>query len=303
MEYKSTLTGGDRPSASASASAESTSSHTPRPTTAASTKKFSWFGGGSKQQAAQSIATLQAYAANGDAELFQPAASLLLPNGNLDPEDPSSFTSLLKNAEALITKLQIAYTQQESALKIARQEREAAVEEAEEADTRARHLKLQLDEMGKQATEQEASIKAMTHELAEERLKHVQDNERWERPQRRQPADDEHTPKRSSYRNSAASSNSMSSMASDSGFESDSYAETETDASTVSRPMTPVYEERPWEMSTKENMRPLSRGSLQDRICQVDVGVWTWMREEKGRLEKRVMELEGVVDGCLDLVA
>jgi hypothetical protein len=31
--------------------------------------------------------------------------------------------------------------------------------------------------------------------------------------------------------------------------------------------------------------------------------VYMFMRDEKVRLERRVQELEGVLDGCLDLIA
>lgn len=307
MDYKSTLTGGLlRPSqATQPSNSPEQASRTLRPTAGASAfRKFSWFGA-SKQQSPPVSEPTNLSADPSNADLLQPATSLLFPHGTTDSQDPASFTELLKNAELLITRLQTAYKQQEAELKTARQEREAAAEEAAEAETRARHLKLQLTDMCRKVDEQEATIKATTNQLASERLSRVEEHNKWERSQRRAHGDDEPTPKRRTFRSSAASSNSLSS---DSGFESDYYAETETDA-TSSRPMTPLLEQqqqqqqRRWNLPTKEAERPGSRGSLQERTCQVDVGVWSWMREEKGRLETRVRELELVVDGCLDLVS
>jgi hypothetical protein len=57
----------------------------------------------------------------------------------------------------------------------------------------------------------------------------------------------------------------------------------------------------------KEVVRPVSRDSTTARIpgrtCEIDAGVYMFMRDEKVRLERRVQELEGVLDGCLDLIA
>lgn len=294
MEYKSTLTGGHRTPTSSRPSAPQ--SDTARPGLA-QTSFRKWFGG-SKQVKPEQPPTLSP---STNSDLLQPATSLLLPHGSLGPEDPASFSELLKNADALITRLQAAYRHQEDQLKIARQEREAATEEAEEADTRARHLKLQLDDMCRKADDQHMACSAMAEELATEKLRRVQDAERFQKE-----AASGREGKRRSFRNSGASLTSMSSIASDSGFESDCYPDTETEAmadSIASRPRTPLGEQQRWDSSTKNAARPISRGSLQNRTCQVDAGVWSWMREEKGRLERRVKELEGAIDGCLDMVS
>lgn len=307
MDYTPTLTGGlVRSSQHYHSSEQPVRPSQPSRQSTGSTfsRKFNWFGGSKQQSAAASLVEDRSVDP-AIADILQPASTLLFPHGTPESQDPGSLGELLRNAETLITRLQTAYRQQESELKIARQEKEAAIEEAEEAETRARHLKLQLDDMGKRATEQEAEIKAMTDELDLERVKRVEQNDQWEsRMQARAARDEEPTPKRRSYRDSAGSSTSMSSpsLASDSGFESDCYAETEVDT-LASRPMTPLYEQQRWDMPVKQAARPVSRGSLADRTCHVDVGVWTWMREEKVRLERRVRELEVVVDGCLDLVS
>ncbi|KAL1302606.1 hypothetical protein AAFC00_002980 [Neodothiora populina] len=291
MEYKPALTGGDRPSR--------ISNHTenkPQPPPPSQPKKFSWFGGLKQQQPRDTAPTQDQSSA--DPDLMSPATTLLFPHGALDPEDPASFANLLRNAETLITRLQTAYRQQEQELKTARQEREASAEEAEEADTRARHLKLQLDEMGKKANEQRKSCEIISQELASEKQRRAEESD----------ASSTHlTPKRRPYRDSAGSASTMSSIASDSGFESDYYQDTETDTtaeSIASRPMSPVFEPKRWDLPAQPTLRPASRGSsIQGTSCNVDVRVWTYMKEEKNRLENRVKELEGIVDGCLDLVS
>lgn len=308
MDYKPTLTGGpDRQRPQAEQAPQPI-----RPTVGGSLRKLGWFGSNKQSSSSRpSIATSpDLFVDLRKADFLQPASTLLFPNGTPDSQDPARFQELLRNAETLITRIQAAYNQQSAALQNARQEREAASEEAQEANTRAKHLKSQLDEIGSKAIEQENAMKAMAQELAEERLRRVEDHERWERMQRRgSMIQDETTPKKRATRESggsAGSANSMSSIASDSGFESDYYAEIEIDPTlspTSSRPMSPVHSQMRWE-STGRSARPLSSRSIQGRsTCEVDVGVFTWMKDERSRLELRVRELEGVVDGCLDLVS
>lgn len=233
-------------------------------------------------------------------DLLNPATSLLFPVGLPDDKTPASFDELLHNAEFLISRLQTAYKEQVSALQAARAEREAQTEEAEEASTRARHLKLQLDDLAAQSAEQAATNRALAEELAAEKQRRHEDRESYDRMAR----ENDLTPRRS--RHSGASS-----LASDSGFESE--ADT---ASSCSRPLTPTsphlhnyaLNDR-WSsaMEPIKEIRPASRDSTTARIpgrtCEVDAGVWSFMRDEKARLERRVQELEGVLDGCLDLIA
>ncbi|KAI4722037.1 hypothetical protein E4T48_01727 [Aureobasidium sp. EXF-10727] len=289
MSYKSSFTGGSGRIPEPQAPA-------PKPT---GLRSFSWFG--STKNAPVSPAPTES---TKDMDMLNPATSLLFPVGHPADKTPASFDELLHNAEFLINRLQTAYKEQASALQAARAEREAQTEETEEASTRAQHLKLQLENLAAQAAEQAATNRALAEELAAEKQRRHEDREHYERIARH----NDLTPRRNRHSDG-------SSLHSDSGFESE--ADT---AESCSRPLTPTspnpnnytlmgHNER-WSTAMepiKEVVRPVSRDSTTARIpgrtCEIDAGVWMFMRDEKTRLERRVQELEGVLDGCLDLIA
>ena len=287
MSYKSSFTAG--------------SGRIPQPQAPASkpSRTFSWFG--STKTAPVSPPPTQSEGTVG-MDLLNPATSLLFPVGLPSEKTPASFDELLTNAEFLISRLQTAYKEQASALQAARAEREAQSEEAEEASTRAQHLKLQLENLAAQSAEQAATNRALAEELAAEKQRRHEDREHYERMARQ----NDLTPRRN--RHSGASS-----LHSDSGFESE--ADT---AESCSRPLTPtsphlhnyaLNSNERWGtvMEPIKEVRPVSRDSTTARIpgrtCEIDAGVWIFMKDEKTRLERRVQELEGVLDGCLDLIA
>lgn len=287
MPYKSSFTGGPGRQPEPQAPA-------PRPT---GLRNFSWFGSTKTAPVSpppQSESTV-------GLDLLNPATSLLFPVGLPTDKTPATFDELLHNAEFLINRLQVAYKEQASALQAARAERDAQIEETEEASTRARHLKLQLDDLAARSAEQAATNRALAEELAAEKQRRHEDREHYERMAHQ----NDLTPRRN--RHSGASS-----LASDSGFESE--ADT---ASSCSRPITPTsphphnytLNNDRWSsaMEPIKEARPISRDSTTARIpgrtCEIDAGVWVFMRDEKARLERRVQELEGVLDGCLDLIA
>ncbi|KAI5246516.1 hypothetical protein E4T43_02563 [Aureobasidium subglaciale] len=292
MSYKSSFTGG--------------SGRIPEPQVAApkatglAARSFSWFG--SMKNAPVSVPSTSSESTVG-MDLLNPPTSLLFPVGLPADKTSATFDELLHNAEFLISRLQTAYKEQTSALQAALAEREAQSEETEEASTRAQHLKLQLENLAAQSAEQAATNRALAEELAAEKQRRHEDREHYERIARQHDL----TPRRN--RHSGASS-----LHSDSGFESE--ADT---AESCSRPLTPTSpnpnnyafsgSER-WSSAMepiKEVIRPVSRDSVTARIpgrtCEIDAGVWNFMRDEKMRLERRVQELEGVLDGCLDLIA
>lgn len=82
---------------------------------------------------------------------------------------PAAFKNLQTQATGLFTKMQTAYRQKAQALVDAEKEREAEHEELEEAETRSKHLKFQLEDMALKATEQERRMKQLMEELATER--------------------------------------------------------------------------------------------------------------------------------------
>ncbi|KAI5207048.1 hypothetical protein E4T39_02075 [Aureobasidium subglaciale] len=294
MSYKSSFTGGSGRIPEPQALA-------PKPTGLAA-RSLSWFG--SMKNAPVSAPSTPSESTLG-MDLLNPPTALLFPIGLPTEKTPATFDELLHNAEFLISRLQTAYKEQSSTLQAALAEREASAEETLEASTRAQHLKLQLENLAVRSAEQAATNRALAEELAAEKQRRHEDRERHERITRQ----NDLTPRRN--RHSGASS-----LHSDSGFESE--ADT---AESCSRPLTPTSPnpnnyalhnnnaER-WSSAMepiKEVIRPVSRDSVTARIpgrtCEIDAGVWGFMRDEKMRLERRVQELEGVLDGCLDLIA
>lgn len=98
-------------------------------------------------------------------EALFPAGS---PTGK-DTFSPAAFKNLQTQATGLLTKMQTAYRQKAQALADLEMEREADREEFEEAETRAKHLKYQLEDMAHKAAEQERRMKQLMEELASER--------------------------------------------------------------------------------------------------------------------------------------
>lgn len=96
----------------------------------------------------------------------------LFPTGsqaNKDAFSPAAFKNLQTQATGLLNKLQTAYRQKSQALAELEKEREADRDELEEAETRATHLKFQLEDMAHKASEQEQRMKQLMEELALER--------------------------------------------------------------------------------------------------------------------------------------
>ncbi|KAK4236401.1 hypothetical protein C8A03DRAFT_16951 [Achaetomium macrosporum] len=96
----------------------------------------------------------------------------LFPHGSPSDRDafsPSAFKNLQMNAVGLLTKMQTAYREQTVVLRDLQAERSAQKDELEEAETRARHLKMQLEDMARKAQEHERRIKSLMEELAAER--------------------------------------------------------------------------------------------------------------------------------------
>ncbi|KAM0285333.1 hypothetical protein ACHAQH_001522 [Verticillium albo-atrum] len=98
--------------------------------------------------------------------LFPPSAS---PAVSRDAFSPAAFKNLEMTATALLTKFQTAYESQSTVLREMEAERDTQAEEVEEADTRTKHLKLQLENMALQAAEREKEIQSLMAALERER--------------------------------------------------------------------------------------------------------------------------------------
>lgn len=151
----------------------------------------------------------------------------LFPGGPADPFSPSSFHNLLTNADGLLRRLQIAYKLRTISLHEVTSESSAQRNELEEADMRARHLKLQLDDMAAKVAERDEAIKVLTEGLAMEKQQRLDEEEARKRsiilvskPQRQPQLSDE-AGERGLPNRQHRKRHSNGTIASDSGFESE----------------------------------------------------------------------------------
>lgn len=78
----------------------------------------------------------------------------LFPHGPADPLSPQAFNDLLLNASNLLQRMQAAYKEKVEYIASVQPEIDAQKEEVEEANTRSEHLKMQLEDIGRQNQEQ-----------------------------------------------------------------------------------------------------------------------------------------------------
>ena len=98
--------------------------------------------------------------------------SALFPAGlpsDRDAFSPASFKNLQMTATGLLHRFQSAYQYRTAELRVVQAEREAQSDEKEEAETRMRHLKMQLEGMAQKAAEHEAAMRSLMEELSREK--------------------------------------------------------------------------------------------------------------------------------------
>lgn len=277
--------------------------------------RFSWFGSKSRLPAPTPMSE----------EIEDPLLNLniesaLFPTGPVDRLAPSSFNDLLINAEALIIRLHTAYKIKAEALRQMEGEKSAQQEEAEEAQIRSRHLKIQLDDMANRAAEQVKAMRAFTDDLALEKLRRVE-------------AQADKRSIRSTHSSGSGQHGSGSSGSSNSQGDSGSESENEHGPDTACT--TPGRQEHTCELpipTTKTKLKSSSPASPANPYRWLSGYLneqrEDWMRErsfahgefkgasqnavrivvnslrsENRRLQSRVEELERTVEGCIDLVS
>jgi hypothetical protein len=116
--------------------------------------------------------------ANNDDQLINlDIQAALFPSGSPSDRDtfsPAAFKNLQMTATGLLEKYQSAYQQRTTALRELKAEREAESDTKDEAEMRVHHLKLQLEEMARKATEQESIMQALMEELNKEKKLRIQ---------------------------------------------------------------------------------------------------------------------------------
>ncbi|KAK5128576.1 hypothetical protein LTR08_004060 [Meristemomyces frigidus] len=307
MEYKPAFT--ERPSGGPrrqSAAQSQVNQQTPAP------KAGGWF---TRKPA---LPTLPSYASHPQDEIMAvDINTTLFPNGSADPLSPHAYNDLLINATNLLQRMQAAYKEKVDYISSIQPEIEAQQEEVEEAETRSRHLKLQLEDMSCRAAEQNETMQEMAIQLAEEKLKALEAQETTRSTvklvrrstDKSTDGDNEVTPRR--WKRGSGGSH-----ASDSGFESDiDYAESiksggvETPLSPLAMAITPVYDSHEWAFDTSNSRPALPRLSPRFSAAAYDykpVGSDSpsveHLRGENAALRRQMEEMQRTLQGCIDFV-
>ena len=248
----------------------------------------------------------------------------LFPNEPANPFSPASFKNLQQHAESLLLRLQRAYKERTTALRDMTAEKETIAEESEGAMTRARHLKLQLDDMTAKFAEQDQAMMNLVDELAQEKQARREDEEARKKTIRV-------VGDRSSL-SSGPHGLSRSNTVSDSGFESEDDSSADSVFSRHNGARSPILSvssastaNSPDAYRTHEFHIPASAAqpatlrlpSGQPAAKGIPVHSYTnyegsraseaWnvvrvLKEENEGLKQRVGELESALDGCLDVV-
>jgi len=219
--------------------------------------------------------------------------------------------------------MQTAYKEKVDYIASIRPEIDAQKEEVEEAETRSRHLKMQLEDMGRKAEEQNRAMKELALQLAEEKVK-VQELTASRGVGEEEQEDT--TPRRNMNSRKRGSAGS----ASDSGFESDlEYAESimsssagngGSGAETPLTPPTPTLtftqhtadvDARNWHhpVNAKRpvwSARQSTASSSQLSGRQVVVGgegaAVDQLRGENRDLRRQMEEMQAMLQGCIEFV-
>lgn len=226
----------------------------------------------------------------------------LFPNGPADPLNPAAFNDLLLNATNLLQRMQTAYKEKLEYISTVQPEIDAQREEVEEAETRSKHLKMQLEDMGRQAQEQDAAMQEMARQLFEEKIK-VQEARDAARTVRLVPrdgnrdSDDEQMPRRRK-RTSGGS-------ASDSGFESDlDSVFSATSPSGVQTPMT-APSIHAWQAKGQDGVVSKAGNRASGKRLGAEDAAWATveaLRSENRDLRTQMGEMQMTLQGCIDFV-
>lgn len=243
----------------------------------------------------------------------------LFPNGQSDDLTPHSYNELLVNATNLLQRMQSAYKAKVDYVATLQPEMDVQREEIEETDIRSRHLKLQLEDMGRRAQEQERTMKELASQLSEERFRNQEAREKESRKASRsfkapppstadETTDDETTPRRQ-FPNKRISAGSTD--ASDSGFESDLDRDWSQDPLDPSLQKAVLASPSPI-TPTKQRMAghqhaPLNSSGLRNSVKRLgsDGSAWAVMerlRVENVALKKQVADMQRELQGCIELI-
>ncbi|KAL8657324.1 MAG: hypothetical protein Q9226_002021 [Calogaya cf. arnoldii] len=261
--------------------------------------------------------------------------SALSPTSPPDPFSPSAFKGLQRNAESLLLQLQTAYKQRSQALHDVLAEKETQAEEREGAETRSRHLKLQLENMTAKLAEQDKAMMDLVDQLAQEKSARREAEDAAQTVQATVVQDSRHTRRSSKSRTSTASDMSIESedSAAESLFSRPGATSPTMSMSSVSTMNSPDSQSlrHPLPTSADHYTRSTSSGNPESRYqagrnkifdekfsstpiqssrnvrhdSSPDSEAWSLVNiltlENKG-LKARLGQLESTVEDCLDMI-
>lgn len=137
----------------------------PQETPSTASNRFAWLLSTQKNATVPASIPSPTYHNPSDELLNLNISQALFPHGPVDPLAPSSFNDLLASAESLISRYQTSYRKLSSALVDARAEQSAQDDELDEADTRIRHLKMQMETMAARAADQDEQMRRLMEDL------------------------------------------------------------------------------------------------------------------------------------------
>ena len=260
----------------------------------------------------------------------------LFPAGPADPFSPAAFKNLVQNAEGLLSRLQMAYKERTRALREMTTEKETQNEELDGAETRAQHLKIQLDDIAVRITEQDNAMMNLVDDLAREKQLRREEEEARKRSVILVKASREACVERS-QRESRSSINSDWSCESGEESSAESVFSRQHGATSPTMSMSSVsttnspdtYLSHDFHLVAQNgpepNSQPLFKGMAgsnnrkqtaswqgepRDLTCANCHGLtrneaWNIVGVLKGEnkaLKGRVEQMEGALDGCLDVV-
>jgi hypothetical protein len=276
---------------------------------------------------------------NGDELAELDIEASLFPAGAPNDDDcfsPAAFKNLQMTATGLASKFQTAYQNQSAQLRTAKAEKEALEDEKDEAETRVRHFKMQLEEMARKLAETESQMQMLMDELNREKKPRM--NHRYSRDSRLAPSEVsiisedlgvEHDQQKKLWRRSGDTDKT------DNSFETDD--ESMESSSVFSRSRSPTLAASLSDMSPLETSLPPARTRTLDtnpkcqqmttfqklmkgisgegeqrtvpecRNCKGQDASVAWdtaglLRDENRGLKLRVTDLESALEGALDVV-
>lgn len=255
----------------------------------------------------------------------------LFPAGPADPFSPAAFKNLVQNAEGLLSRLQAAYKERAITMRELAAEKDAQAEELAESETRAKHLKVQLDDMAAKLARQDNIVMDLVDGLAQEKQKRREEEDVRKQSVKLLKASTarvfDHNSHPESPNTEEYRRQTDGSLINDSGFESEgesvvdsvfsksrdiisnaSYSSFSTcnspDLYLHHPPTTPPHgcHHHDSVVQHASTTRPSSCSNCQGARSSQAWGMVLGMKEENRILNARLMQLEGALDGCLDLV-